>query len=121
MRNPELELAIGEEKKGEKAEGDETDASKKPSSSGGGGGFLSSLKGVFSRAKASASKDVEAGEKKELLDDEEDDNEDEANKKANEGDEDSVKVDGDKNEDDEDDAEKGALVESPGKKSQVRN
>ena len=75
---------------------------------------------MFSRAKASASKDVEAGEKKELLDDEEDDNEDEANKKA-EGDEDSVKVDGEKNEDDEDDAEKGALVESPGKKSQVRN
>ena len=78
---------------------------------------------MFSRAKASASKDVEAGEKKELLDDEEDDNEDEANKKANEGDEDFVKVDGEKNEDDEDedDAEKGALVESPGKKSQVRN
>ena len=81
------------------------------------------------RAKASASKDVEAGEKKELLDDEEDDEEDSNKKAKGGGDEDgddAVKVAGEKkgdveNGDEDDDAEKGALVESPGKKSQVRS
>ena len=80
------------------------------------------------RAKASATKDVEAGEKKELLDDEEDDEEESVKKAEGEEGDDEVKVagspkkgeGGDVVNGDDDDAEKGALVESPGKKSQVR-
>ena len=67
---------------------------------------------------------MEAGEKKELLDDQEDDEKAEGG--GDEDGDDAVKVAGEnkgdvESGDEDDDAEKGALVESPGKKSQVRN
>ena len=88
----ESEKKEGQEEAEKTEKKDDTDGAATAKAKCSGGGFLGGLRGVFGRSKAS--NDVEAGEKKELLEAEEgkeDDDEEDSNKKA-EGGADEVKV-----------------------------